>query len=89
MLTDLKPQEFYSMTYRQLVIYLDSYYTKKQEQSDFEISLAWQNANWQRCKKMPNLKSVLSKKKPKKEQTGEEMFNVIKDFAVAMGAEIR
>lgn len=58
---------------------IDSYVERNKIKLKEDISVAYYNAYFQRCKTMPNLKSFLEKL-DKKEMTDEEMYNNIKKW---------
>jgi hypothetical protein len=87
MLTDLKPHEFWKLTIREWFIYSECFYKKRKEQSDYDLSLAWYNAYFQRVNKMPRLKEILSTE-PEAE-TEVDMFEKAKRLNAIFGGEVK
>ncbi len=58
--------------------------TRKQEDED-RLILTYLGAAWQRAKKMPDLKSLLSKQDDSKQMSDEQMYKKVKQLNAAFG----
>ena len=82
MLTDLPPSEFWEMTFRELSIFIESYYKKKEAEYKQSITAAWYCAALSRTNRMPRLEQLF-----KKQQSPDEMLDTIKRFYARRKAE--
>lgn len=86
MLTDLRPGEFWNLTFRELSLYFEAFSEKRKEQMDYDISIAWYNAYFQRVNKMPALKDVIRRRVT---QTDKDMFEQIKAMNLRLNGEVK
>ena len=83
MLCDINPEVFYKLTPRELFICFECFRINQKEKMDYDISLAWYNAYFQRVNKFPRLSEII--KQEPKVQTEEEMLNTVKKLAMRFG----
>lgn len=77
------------MTPYELSLYLSEYSEKQRLEQEEKITLAYLTAYWQRVQKMPSLKEVLGKTKPKEAMTPEQMLKQIKLLNAVFGGEVK
>jgi hypothetical protein len=83
MLTDLKPAEFWEMTLPEWYVYSESYNIKKQEQSDFDILVAWYGVLFNHGKM--KYSDVVAPKKQTETQQISALDNVFNRFKAQNG----
>jgi len=76
----ISPEEFWDMTLRENFLLIDGFLYRQQLSNEQRVSSAWLMANWSRAKRMPSLKSILSKIKKRKPKTQDEMEKSKQDF---------
>lgn len=77
------------MTPNELNLSVGAFIDRLHMEEEKNIVSAYLGAYWQRVKRMPNLKEVLSDIRPKKEQTAEDMLAQIKAINAAMGGTVK
>jgi len=75
------------MTPHELNLHIHAYNERAKAEDREGITLAYLTAYWSRIKKMPDLKKLVAEEKPKKtkNQTPEQMLQVIKNLNAALG----
>ena len=68
----ISPSEFWKLTLKEFDVFCDAYSQTRTEQMDYDISLQWYNAAFQRQPKLPKLSKLLINKPV---QTEQEMLN--------------
>ncbi len=68
------------MTLRENLLLFDGFLYRQQLSTEQRVSSAWLMANWSRAKRMPSLKSILSKLKKRKPKTKDEIKKAKEDF---------
>lgn len=77
------------MTPYELNLNLDIYYESKRISDDDAVTLAYLGAYWQRVKRMPDLKGLLSRRESKEEQmTDAQMLEYIKKLNASIGGSV-
>ena len=76
----ISPESFWDMTLRENLLLFDGFLYRQQLSTEQRVSSAWLMANWSRAKRMPSLKSILSKIKTRKPKTKVEMDKAKEDF---------
>jgi len=78
--TGISPESFWDMTLRENLLLIDGFLFRQQLSTEQRVSSAWLMANWSRAKRMPSLKSILSKIKKRKPKTKTEVQKAKEDF---------
>lgn len=73
-------EAFWGMTLRENLLLIDGFLFRQQLSTEQRVSSAWLMANWSRAKRMPSLKSILSKIKKPKPRTKTEVEKAKQDF---------
>lgn len=76
----ITPDSFWNMTLRENFLLIDGFLFRQQLSTEQRVSSAWLMANWSRAKRMPSLKSILSKIKKTKPKSKGEIETAKKDF---------
>lgn len=82
----MEPDDFWNSTLRYTLLQVEGFIYRQQIDAERQVSSAWLMAAWQRSKKMPSLRSVLSRSKrgkdklPDKQQTKAELDQMIADM---------
>ncbi len=76
----ISPEAFWDMTLRENFLLIDGFLYRQQLSSEQRVTSAWLMANWSRAKRMPTLKSILSKMKKRKPKTKDELEKSKQDF---------
>ena len=76
----ISPELFWDMTLRENLLLFDGFLYRQQLSTEQRVSSAWLMANWSRAKRMPSLKSILSKLKKRKPKTKDEIKKAKEDF---------
>jgi len=76
----ITPDQFWDMTLRENLLLFDGFLFRQQLSTEQRVSSAWLMANWSRAKRMPSLKSILSKIKKRKPRTKTEVQKAKEDF---------
>ncbi len=76
----ISPESFWDMTLRENFLLIDGFLYRQQLSTEQRVSSAWLMANWSRAKRMPSLKSILSKLKKRKPKSKGEIETAKKDF---------
>lgn len=76
----ITPESFWNMTLRENFLLIDGFLFRQQLSTEQRVSSAWLMANWSRAKRMPSLKSILSKIKKTKPKSEGEMEKAKQDF---------
>lgn len=92
----MKPKEFWELTPAEFAVIAEGYIRVSQAQAKEKmksiISLAWYTEALARTKKLPGLKTMLSKLdstgKPKQTQTSEQMMTMCKLLNAAYGGTV-
>ena len=74
--------DFWESTPREIDIVIQAHIESRKE----AVALAWLNAAWQRCKKLPSLSSVIGTEKVN--QTPEQMLEFIKHVNKKLGGKV-
>lgn len=77
------------MTPRELNLHIQEYNLRMQRESEERLALAYMTAYWHRVRRMPGLKEILTKIKPQKPLTDEELLAQIKALNAALGGETK
>lgn len=77
------------MTPYELNLYLSEYTEKQKIEQEEKITLAYLTAYWQRVQKMPSLKEILGKVKPKEPMTPEQMLKQVQVLNAMFGGEVK
>ena len=78
--TGITVEAFWDMTLRENLLLIDGFLFRQQLSTEQRVSSAWLMANWSRAKRMPSLKSILSKIKKTKPRTKTEVEKAKEDF---------
>jgi hypothetical protein len=82
----VEPDDFWNSTLRHTLLQVEGFIYRQQIDNERQVSSAWLMAAWQRSKKMPSLRSVLSRSKRRKDkpidkqQTKAELDQMIADM---------
>ncbi len=76
----ISPTDFWNLTLRETLLLIDGFLWQQQLSTEQRVSSAWLMANWSRAKRMPSLRSILSKFKKQKPKTRVEVEKAKKDF---------
>jgi len=76
----ITPESFWNMTLRENFLLIDGFLYRQQLSTEQRVTSAWLTANWSRAKRMPSLKSILSKLKKRKPKTSVEIEKQKQDF---------
>ncbi len=76
----ITPDQFWCMTLRENLLLFDGFLYRQQLSTEQRVSSAWLMANWSRAKRMPSLKSILSKIKKPKPKTKTQVEKAKEDF---------
>ncbi len=81
----VEPDEFWDSTLRHTLLQIEGFLYRQEISAERQVSSAWLMAAWQRSKKMPSLRSVLSRsgrkaKPPDKQKTKAELDQMITDM---------
>ena len=68
------------MTLRENLLLIDGYLFRQQLSTEQRVTSAWLMANWSRAKRMPSLKSILTRIKTPKPKTKTDVEKAKKDF---------
>lgn len=77
------------MTPYELNLHILEYNERKQQESEDKLVIAYMTAYLHRVKRMPSLKELVEKIKPKKPLTDDQMLAQIKAINAAMGGETK
>jgi len=86
----LKPCEFWELTYAEFVLMINGYQRRNRDHINKLLFLAWHIEAFARQKKLPALDSILTKEngtQQRKEQSPEEMIAVCKMINAVLGGE--
>jgi len=84
------PLETYNeMTPRELNLHIQVYNEMSREKSEEELVVAYLTAYWNRVRRMPNLRNILSSIRPREEMSDEQLLAQIKAMNAAMGGEVK
>jgi len=75
------------MTPRELMLVLDAYKWRLEQEYERDLSLAYLNAAWHRSKKMPRFETITRRKQQEKAQTPEQMLAMVQAMHAAMGGK--
>lgn len=79
--------EFWTLTPRELGIYIDAYIDRVKQDEESNMFYAYMGAYLQRVKNMPPLSKFLKKEEKQKEQTPEEILEELKKFNASLGGK--
>ena len=83
----MDPDEFWDSTLRHTLLQIEGFLYRQEVDAERQVSSAWLMAAWQRSKRMPSLRSVLSKSKrrtgkpPDKQKSKADLDDMIADMA--------
>lgn len=77
------------MTPHELNLRIQVYNEEKLEKGEEEFIIAYLTAYWNRVKRMPNLRNILSSIRPREEMSDEQLLAQIKAMNAAMGGEVK
>jgi len=84
------PLETYNeMTPHELNLHIQVYNETTREKGEEELIIAYLTAYWNRVKRMPNLRNILSTIRPREEMSDEQLLAQIKAMNAAMGGEVK
>lgn len=81
----VEPDDFWDSTLRHTLLQIEGFLYRQTISAERQVSSAWLMAAWQRSKRMPSLRSVLSRSKrkadkPDKTRTRAELDQMITDM---------
>ncbi|MGG3307320.1 hypothetical protein ABER23_07825 [Paenibacillus lautus] len=86
----LSLSEYNGMTPHELNLFIKGYNDRLIRDNKEGLTLAYLTAAWGRTKKLPDLKKILKEDTSNKQQTAEEMLNIVKQLnAVFGGKEVK
>lgn len=80
------PLTFWQLTPGELSILVTAFNQRMKDEHDEKLVVAYLTAYWKRVKKMPSIKEII--KQEKKEQTAEDMLDMIKRLNAEMGGTV-
>lgn len=83
----LSLSEYNDMTPHELNLFIKGYNDRLIQDNKEGLTLAYLTAAWGRTKKLPDLKKILKEDKPNKQQTAEEMLNIVKQLNATFGGK--
>jgi len=85
----IRPSEFWDMTPREIFFTGEIFYEDKQSAIERDLSIAYIAARLVMASKPPKLEALLEATRPKKDQTVDEMLEVVKNLNTMYGGEIK
>lgn len=85
---ELKPFEFWILTFAEFFEMVDGYVKRERRKTNERTTLAWNTANFNRARRLPDLKTLLIDEDEigaKPDQTDEQMFAMVKMLNAAWG----
>jgi hypothetical protein len=77
------------MTPHELNLRIQVYNEENLEKGEEELVIAYLTAYWNRVRRMPNLKNILSSIRPREEMSDEQLLAQIKAMNAAMGGKVQ
>ena len=85
----IRPYEFWDMTPKEIFITGEIFYEDKQSAIERDLSIAYIASRLVMATKPPKLEALLEATRPKKEQTLDEMLQIVKQLNTLYGGEIK
>jgi len=85
----IKSADFWDMTPKEIMITGEIYAEDKQSSLERDLSIAYIASRLVMASKPPKLDALIESTRPKKEQTDEEMLNVVKQLNAMFGGKVK